>query len=61
MGKYEEWLKKKEIPSEVSIVELSVFGRRLGIDVDAINDKHTDAMFAELLEAVKAKGIVQQG
>jgi len=58
MSKYDDWLAKKEIPKEMSIIELEVIARCLGIDVDVIRGKHLAAVFDELLEAVKAKGMV---
>lgn len=57
MGKYEDWLAKKEVPKKMSILELGVLAKKLGVDTDSIDEKHMDALHDELLEAVKAKGI----
>lgn len=58
--KYDEWLATRRIPVEVSIMELSVLARKLGVDVDKISSKHMDDMFNDLLERVKEKGITQE-
>ncbi len=54
-NKYDDWLARKEIPEKVSLLELAVVGRRLGINVDVIMRKHYNAEFAELCSKVKAK------
>ena len=51
--KYENLLKMKEPPEEMSIMELGVLGKELGIDTDAISDKHFDALFEELFKEVR--------
>lgn len=60
MSKYDDWLAKKEIPAEMSIIELEVLARRLGIDVDAIREKHLGTLHDELWEVVKADGLTVQ-
>ena len=52
-NKYDNWINQRELPSEVSLLELLVVARRLGIDVDAIEDKHMAAECEELDEACR--------
>jgi len=59
-GKYDGWLATMKIPAEVSALELSVLANRLGIDVDAIRNRHFDELYDTLLERVKEKGIIQE-
>lgn len=60
MSRYDDWVKKGKIPAETSIIELGILGKQLGIDTNAISKKHFDALYSELLEAVKAKGLTLQ-
>jgi len=48
-------LKEYKAGREASIVELSVLGRKLGIDVDVIREKHMNAIFEELRENLNQK------
>ncbi len=41
--------------TEASILELSVIGRYLGVDVDAIREKHLDEIAKDLLVAITEK------
>jgi len=45
---------KERVKDQMSIIELSVLGRKLGVDVDAIRAKHMAALFEELLAEVRA-------
>lgn len=40
---------------EMSILHLSMLARRLGIDVDSINEKYFNALDNELTKAIKEK------
>ena len=52
--KYDALVAAKELPEKMSIIELETLGRRLGIDVDAIREKHLDALHEELFKVVRA-------
>lgn len=52
-GKYAELLKAKELPQKMSIIELEVLGKMLGIDTGAMREKHLSALHSELRKAVK--------
>lgn len=51
--KYDRFLAMKEPPEEMSIIELGVLGEKLGIDVDAIREKHLTALFEQLVKEVR--------
>ena len=51
--KYDDLMASRELPEKMSILELDILGKELGIDVDAIRDKHLDALFEELDKGVR--------
>lgn len=52
--KYVELVKSPKLPDKMSILELAALGRILGVDVDAIREKHMEAEHQELWDAVSA-------
>ena len=50
-----------EVKEKFSIFELSVRGRKLGVDVDNINEKHMEALFQELLAEVLKREMPKGG
>ncbi len=51
MSKYDDWIAKQKIPARVSLLELSVLGMKLGIDVEKITNKYVTLEFNLLLKA----------